>query len=104
MSITVEPPIAGAPPPHTSWWRRHLVAIGFVLPASVFLGVWIVYPTVRTVIRSFYDINGSKFVWFDNYKALFTPFNTHQNIFLKAIENSALWRSEERRVGKECRL
>jgi alpha-glucoside transport system permease protein len=43
------------------------------------------------VIRSFYDRDGSKFVWFDNYKALFTPFNTHQNIFLKAIENSALW-------------
>ena len=87
----MEPPSSEAPPSGESWWRRSLVAIGFVLPAAVFLGVWIVYPTIRTVIRSFYDREGSKFVWFDNYKTLFTPFNTHQNIFLKAIENSALW-------------
>ena len=44
----------------------------FLLPAFVLLGVWIVYPTVYTIIRSFYSQSGSQFVWFDNYKTLFT--------------------------------
>ena len=55
-SVTVEPPSAGAPPAgRSAEWRKYLVSLGFLLPALIFLGVWIVYPTVRTVIRSFYD-------------------------------------------------
>jgi len=40
-------------------WRDYLVAAGFLAPAFVFLGVWIVYPALRTAGRSFYDADGS---------------------------------------------
>ena len=55
-----------------SLWQRYGVAAAFLAPALIFLGVWIVYPTIRTIIRSFYDREGDKFVGFDNYKTLFT--------------------------------
>jgi alpha-glucoside transport system permease protein len=48
--------------------------------------VWIVYPTISTVVRSFYDRTGDSFVGFDNYVSLFTS-----DILLTAIRNSALW-------------
>ncbi len=66
--------------------RRYLVAAGFLLPALVFLGVWVVYPTIYTVIRSFYDARGTSFVGIDNYKALFTT-----DVLLTAIKNNAIW-------------
>jgi alpha-glucoside transport system permease protein len=69
-------------------WRRRerLVPLLFLAPALIFLAVWIVYPTVRTIIRSFFDRSGANFVWFDNYKALFTT-----DTLLTAIKNNVLW-------------
>jgi alpha-glucoside transport system permease protein len=59
----------------------------FLLPALVVLGVWIVYPTVYTVLRSFYGPSGfGDFVGIDNYKTLFTT-----STLVTAIENSAIW-------------
>jgi alpha-glucoside transport system permease protein len=91
--VTAEPPVREAPPVAMAGrWRGPAVALGFLLPALVFLGVWIVYPAIRTTVRSFFnDANHPKFVWFHNYKTLFVPFNTHDNIILKAIENNAIW-------------
>ena len=48
--------------------------------------MWVVYPTIRTIIRSFYDRDGSSFVWFDNYKEIFTS-----DILLTAVKNNLLW-------------
>src|SRR3954467_770040 len=67
-------------------WRRHAVTAVFLGPALVFLAVWIVYPTIRTVIRSFFDRSGQDFVGLDNYKTLFTS-----DTLVKAIENNAIW-------------
>jgi alpha-glucoside transport system permease protein len=67
-------------------WRRHAVTGAFLGPALLFLGVWILYPTIRTVIRSFFDQSGDKFVWFDNYKTLFSS-----DTLVKAIQNNAIW-------------
>ena len=54
-SISAEPPPAAAPPPPSdSWWSRNGVALLFLLPAIVFLGVWIVYPAIYTLFRSFF--------------------------------------------------
>ena len=40
---------------------------------AIFLVVWIVYPTIYTIVRSFFGRDGVQdFVWFDNYKSLFT--------------------------------
>jgi alpha-glucoside transport system permease protein len=67
-------------------WRRHLVALGFLAPALVLLGVWIVYPAIRTGVRSLYDRDGSNFIWFDNYKSIFTT-----ETITTAIKNNAIW-------------
>jgi alpha-glucoside transport system permease protein len=58
----------------------------FLGPTLVLLGVWIVYPTIRTIIRSFYDRSGDEFVGLDNYETLFTD-----DTLLTAIENNFLW-------------
>jgi alpha-glucoside transport system permease protein len=77
----------GAPPVATPGrWRRHLVSLAFLGPALVLLGVWIVYPAVRTGVRSFYNRDGSDFVWFDNYKTIFTT-----ETITTAIKNNAIW-------------
>ena len=51
-----------------------------------FLGVWIVYPTIRTIIRSFFSTDGDEFVWLDNYEAIFTT-----DTLVTAIKNNAIW-------------
>ena len=80
-------PVA-APPPEAEpgRWRRHRVAIAFLAPAVILLGVWIVYPTVYTIVRSFYDREGSNFIGFDNYQELFS-----QDTLTTAIRNNVLW-------------
>ena len=65
-SIAAEPPVAAAPPPADGGagrWRKYALAAGFLAPAAVFLlGVWVVYPTVSTIVRSFFDRAGDEFV------------------------------------------
>jgi alpha-glucoside transport system permease protein len=86
-SVTAQPPPYGAPAAgEPGRWRKHAIAIGFLAPALVFLGLWVVYPTVRTVIRSFFDASGENFVGIDNYETLFT-----QDRLLTAIKNNAIW-------------
>jgi alpha-glucoside transport system permease protein len=85
-SITAEPPVKGAPPRGEGRWRKHAVAAAFLAPAVFLLGVWIVYPTVKTFIRSLFDRSGENFIWFQNYEALFTTDN-----LLTAIKNNAIW-------------
>ena len=74
------------PPPGRRPWGRWLIAGAFLAPAALFLGVWIIYPTISTIIRSFYDRDGSNFVGWDNYRELFTS-----DTLLTAIRNNAIW-------------
>ena len=67
-------------------WRRYGLAAAFLAPAAVLLAIWIIWPTIYTIWRSFFDANGDEFVWFDNYKTLFTS-----DILLTAIKNNAIW-------------
>jgi alpha-glucoside transport system permease protein len=67
-------------------WRRHRDAIAFLAPAAVLLGVWILYPTAYTIVRSFFDREGSGFVGLDNYQELFS-----QDTLTTAIKNNVLW-------------
>ena len=86
-NITAEPPpAAAAPPKPPGAWRKHAITAGFLAPAAVFLGLWIVYPAIQTFIRSFYDRTGDEFVWLDNYERLFTD-----DTLVTAIKNSAIW-------------
>jgi alpha-glucoside transport system permease protein len=89
-SVSAEPPPREAPPPVAtageSRWSRWAVAAAFLGPAAVLLGVWVIYPAIRTIIRSFFDAAGDHFVWFANFKELFTS-----DLLLTAIKNNALW-------------
>jgi alpha-glucoside transport system permease protein len=86
-SVTAEPPAKGAPPAgEPGSWRKYAIAAGFLAPAAVLLGIWIVYPTVNTIFRSFFDRSGDGFVGIDNYRTLFTTDN-----LLTAIKNNAIW-------------
>jgi alpha-glucoside transport system permease protein len=84
-TIRAEPQTA-APPVDRPGLRTYAVAAAFIAPALVLLGVWIVYPAVYTIIRSFYGQSGTDFVGIDNYKALFTT-----SAITTAIKNNAIW-------------
>src|SRR5439155_730390 len=93
--VTAEPPVVGAPAPgrEPGEWRRYAVAAGFLAPALVALGVWIVYPAVYTVYRSLFDKSCSSYVcpsshliWFHNYHTLFSDSSIRT-----AIKNNAIW-------------
>ena len=93
--ITAEPPVAAAPPPPAEPGRLGRYGVGaiFLAPAFILLGVWMVYPVVYTVIRSFFGQTGflGHWVGIDNYKTLFVPFSYSQNLLFKAIVNNLLW-------------
>src|SRR5205823_3639443 len=87
-SITraTEAPVVAAPPPGAEPGRlgRYLIAAVFLAPALVMLGVWMVYPAVYTIVRSFFGQTGflGSWVGIDNYKTLFTS-----SYFVTAIKN-----------------
>ncbi len=85
---TVEAPPRGLPPgdDEPGFFQRYGAAIIFLAPTLVLLGVWVVYPTIRTIIRSFYDRDGDEFIGIDNYETLFTD-----DTLLTAIRNNFLW-------------
>jgi alpha-glucoside transport system permease protein len=91
--MTVEAQRAEAPQPgpppgayRGSLWERYGITAVFLAPALIFLAVWIVYPTISTIIRSFYDREGDTFVGVDNYETLFTD-----DTLRTAIKNNFLW-------------
>jgi alpha-glucoside transport system permease protein len=87
---TAEPPTTAAPPPSAGPARlsRYSTGAFFLTPAIFMLLVWMVYPTVYTVIRSFFGQAGYLGTWvgFDNYKTLFTT-----SYLTTAIKNNAIW-------------
>jgi alpha-glucoside transport system permease protein len=85
---TAEAPPAGPLPggERQSLWQRYGVAAAFLAPALFFLALWIVYPSIRTIIRSLYDREGDSFVGLDNYETLFTD-----ETLKTAIKNNFLW-------------
>src|SRR5437762_10304115 len=88
--ITAEPPVVAAPPPSHEPGRlgRYLVGAIFLAPALFMLGVWMVYPAVYTIVRSFFGQHGFIGTWvgIDNYKTLFTT-----STLTTAIKNNAIW-------------
>ena len=58
----------------------------WLAPALVFLGVFLVYPTIATIIRSFQNKTGKEFIGLDNYQWFFS-----QNDTLIALRNNVLW-------------
>ena len=84
-----EPPHKAVPPePGGTGRSRYATAGLFLLPAFILLGVWLVYPTIYTITRSFFGPSGYLGTWvgIDNYRTLFTT-----STLLTAIKNSAIW-------------
>lgn len=79
---------APSPAPRSAIAKRRswIVALGFLAPALVFLGAFVVYPIVYTVIRSMFDRTGAEFVGFENYARMFTNDST-----FTAIRNNVIW-------------
>ena len=89
QSVTAESSLAEAPPgARLERWRRYAVAAVFLAPAVVLLGVWVIYPAVYTIARSFFGRSGylGDFVGIDNYKEIFTT-----DLLTTAIKNNAIW-------------
>lgn len=58
----------------------------WILPALAFLFVFLVYPTIGTIVLSLQDKAGKAFVGLANYQYFFTSANT-----LGALRNNGLW-------------
>jgi alpha-glucoside transport system permease protein len=58
----------------------------WLLPAFAFLGIFLVYPTIGTIITSLQDKFGNKFVGLANYVWFFTNADA-----LSALKNNVLW-------------
>ena len=87
-SVSASPrPVPSPGPSGGSGRLRGLLTAGaFLAPAAVLLGVWILYPTVWTVLRSFFDRAGDAFVGIDNYREIFT-----NDALLKSVTNNLIW-------------
>ena len=82
--------MVATPPPSAEPGRlgRYLTTAVFLAPAFVMVGIWMVYPAVYTIIRSFFGQTGflGSWVGIDNYKTLFTT-----STLITAIKNNAIW-------------
>jgi alpha-glucoside transport system permease protein len=66
--------------------RGFLIAVGFLAPALVLLGVLVAYPVIYSIWRSLYDATGSNFLGLGNYVQMFTDPMT-----FTAIRNNVIW-------------
>jgi alpha-glucoside transport system permease protein len=85
-SVTAEPPVPVAPPARRGRLSKYGVVLAFLTPAVLFLSVWILYPLVDTVRRSFLYRDTNRWIGLHNYKAIFTLDTT-----VTAIKNNAIW-------------
>jgi alpha-glucoside transport system permease protein len=82
--VAAAPPSGGEP----GRFARYAMVAVFLGPALVLLGVWMVYPAVYTIVRSFFGQQGFLGTWVgvDNYKTLFSD-----STLRTAIKNNAIW-------------
>jgi alpha-glucoside transport system permease protein len=80
--------VAAPPSSEPGRFGRYATGALFLAPALIVLGVWMVYPVVYTIIRSFFGQQGYIGTWvgIDNYKHLFTT-----STLTTAIKNNAIW-------------
>ncbi|MBF8194045.1 ABC transporter permease subunit [Nonomuraea sp. K274] len=62
------------------------VAIAFLLPAALLLGIWVVYPIAYSIFRSLFDAAGTGFVGLGNYTTIFTD-----DGMLTTVRNNLIW-------------
>ena len=80
-------PVRTPPAPRPSSRGRAVwLPLSFLAPALILLTVWMIYPAIRTVVRSLFNDRGNKFVWFANYHRMFADSVIHT-----AIKNNVIW-------------
>jgi alpha-glucoside transport system permease protein len=62
------------------------IAIIFLLPAALLLGIWVIYPIVFSIFRSLFDSVGTGFVGLGNYATIFSDAG-----MLTTIRNNLIW-------------
>ena len=67
-------------------WAQGLRPWLWIAPALTFIGVFLVYPTIATIIRSFMNRRGDQFIGLENFQWFFSRADT-----LIALRNNALW-------------
>jgi alpha-glucoside transport system permease protein len=87
----VEPPVTAAPPPPATGsgrFSRYLTGAFFLAPAIFLLLVWMVYPAIYTIIRSFFGQSNYLGTWvgLDNYRRIWNDPTLH-----KALTNNLIW-------------
>lgn len=80
------PSIAPNPRPKPIARKRNLTPWLWLLPAFLFIGIYLIYPAIDTFRLSFLNANSTSFVGIDNYVYIFTN-RTMQNTLL----NNVLW-------------
>jgi alpha-glucoside transport system permease protein len=66
--------------------REKVRPFAFVGPAVVLLAIFLLYPTINTIVLSFQDAGGASWVGFENYLRVFTD-----SSLLAALRNSLGW-------------
>jgi alpha-glucoside transport system permease protein len=67
-------------------WGGRFRPYVFVGPAVVAIGVFLIYPTIRTIILSFANANSTEWIGLDNYTTLFGEAEFRQTLI-----NNLLW-------------
>ena len=67
-------------------WEQRLKPYVFIGPAMLAVGIFLVYPAIRTIVVSFYDSNSDEFVGVANYVTLATDASLREALF-----NNVLW-------------
>jgi len=85
-TLGAKPGMSGAEMTRTDNLRSQIRPWLFLLPALLFLSVYLVYPVIETFRLSFFDKSGQTFVGFSNYAWAFGDGNFRQSIL-----NNLLW-------------
>lgn len=66
--------------------QKKIRAVAYLLPAATLLSLILIIPLIQTIVYSFMNSSGKKFVGFDNYIELFTDPQ-----FIDILINNFLW-------------
>lgn len=67
-------------------WKARLLPYVFIGPVLLLIAIFLVYPAVRTLVLSFYNATGQRFVGLDNFASLFGSGD-----FINILLNNLLW-------------
>src|ERR1700730_3577242 len=70
----------------TEFNNNKLFAWVWVAPAIIFVLIFLVYPTLQTIVWSFQNANSTAFVGLKNYALIFTSGN-----LLEVLKNNIFW-------------